>query len=91
MHIAHETDPSLRHPDHPDGVKPSHHPSLQCPHCEDVFTVSHLVITYLALALWPSLTDIVDGSNVLRPTMRAKGIKMVEKFTPPPGTISSSA
>ena len=33
--IAHETEPSWRLPDHPDGVGPSHHPSLQCPHHED--------------------------------------------------------
>ena len=32
--IAHETEPSWRLPDHPDGVGPSHHPSLQCPHTE---------------------------------------------------------
>jgi len=33
--IAHETEPSWRLPDHPDGVGPSHHPSLHCPHCTE--------------------------------------------------------
>ena len=44
--IAHETEPSWRLPDHPDGVGPSHHPSLHCPHCEDD--------SFYSVMFWPS-------------------------------------
>ena len=47
--IAHETKPSGRLPDHPDGVGPSHHLSLHCPHCEDDFYLLQcLIFTFLA-------------------------------------------
>jgi len=47
--IAHETEPSWRLPDHPDGVGPSHHPSLHCPHHEDDFYLLQcLILTFLA-------------------------------------------
>ena len=47
--IAHETEPSWRLPDHPDGVGPSHHPSLHCPHHEDDFyLLQYLILTFLA-------------------------------------------
>ena len=47
--IAHETEPSWRLPDHPDGVGPSHHPSLHCPHHEDDFYLLQcLILTFPA-------------------------------------------
>jgi len=47
--IAHETEPSWRLLDHPDGVGPSHHPSLHCPHHEDDFYLLQcLILTFLA-------------------------------------------
>ena len=46
--IAHETEPSWRLPDHPDGVGPPHHPSLHCPHHEDDFYLLQcLILTFL--------------------------------------------
>ena len=55
--IAHETEPSWRLPDHPDGVGPSHHPSLHCPHHEDDFyLLQYLILTFLARdMLWQRL------------------------------------
>ena len=47
--IGHETEPSWHLPDHPDGVGPSHYPSLKCPHCEDDFyLLKCLILTFLA-------------------------------------------
>ena len=46
--ISHETEPSWRLTDHPDGVGPSHHPSLHCPHHEDDFYLLQcLILTFL--------------------------------------------
>ena len=47
--IAHETEPSWRLPDHPDGVGPFHHPCLHCPqHEDDNGLLQSLIFTFLA-------------------------------------------
>ena len=64
--IAHETEPSWRLPDHPDGVGPIHHPSLHCPNHEDDFNLLQCLILIrdmLSQRLKTAILVTVAGQN----------------------------
>ena len=88
--IAYETEPSWRLPDQPDGVRPSHHPSLHCPHPEDTLCLLQcLILTFLArdMLLQRLKTAILVTVAALYGPLRRQKVSNGKTFFPP-GTVT---